>query len=179
MGTYQDGIAAMLGRSRRTLADNPTVGGGQSQIQVGQRPVVALPSGGQSFMQHNVAAVVMPAIGATVTVVTYTVPLGRYGFITRIANQFVGGGWTEGTGDLLWRLNADGIPIEGYDSLIASIGTMSGPANLDKNPIRIYENQIITLDLQNVNVVPAAQPLLGLLRGYIFPLEQESEESWL
>jgi hypothetical protein len=160
-------------------------GGGNSaltptgQIEVVDRPWLMMPAAGQGFMQPNIAAVVLGAIGTTTVVVTFTVPRRKNGSIEWISNQFVGGGWTEGNGALIWRVLADGIPVQGFDFIISSIGSMSNPADLRMSPIRIYENQVITLVVQNVAVVAAGQFLLGQLRGKLFPIEQEGQSTWL
>lgn len=145
------------------------------QVETVRPPWSETPSGGQPFTFLNAAAVSLPAIGSSVTVVTFQVPRRKNGVIEFVANQFVGGGWTEGTGDLIWRITADGVPIQGYDAMIASIGSLSNPGWLGSRPIRIYENQVIALVVTNVAVVAAGQPLLGLFRGGFWPIEQEGK----
>lgn len=153
--------------------------GAEDRVKVVETPWINLPAAGQPFVEMNRALVTLPAIGATVTVVTFTVPRRKNGAIEFIGNQFVGGGWTEGTGDLVWQLLADGVPLQGFDSIIASIGTISSPGNLGRSPFRIFENQVIELTLRNVAVAVAGQPLLGILRGKFYPLEQEGADTWV
>ncbi|KKK49572.1 hypothetical protein LCGC14_3133710, partial [marine sediment metagenome] len=145
----------------------------RSGTLVHRPPWVEFPAGGRSFTRLNNAAVTLPAIGSGVVVVSLTVPPRNNGIITGIANQFVGGGWTEGTAGLSWRLRADGFPIIGYDNIIASLGSTSNPSALGINPIRIFENQVIDLTARNVNILVAGQVLLGILRGKFYPLELE------
>jgi len=60
-------------------------------VTVPQLPVQNfMPPGGKPF--EFAAGVALPAIGATVTVLSFTVPRGQNGFVRRIANVFVGGG---------------------------------------------------------------------------------------
>ncbi len=181
MLTGEEALGALLAArvrpfSARVLQRRVEAEGG---VLVEKRPWVDLPAGGYSFVELNQAAVVLPAIGAEVVVISFRVPQGSNGIIDRVANQFVGGGWTEGTGDLLWRIQADSLPVRGYERMIASVGSTSNPADLQKSPIRIYENQLIELVARNVAIVVAAQPLLGLLGGYFYPIEQEGESYWL
>lgn len=153
---------------------------GAGQVETVRSPWVETPAGGQPFTFLNAASVTLPAQGATVTVVTFTVPRRKNGVIEFIANQFVGGGWTEGTGELVWRITADGVPIQGYDNIIGSIGSLSNPGWLGTRPIRVYENQIIALTLNNVGIAaPAGQALLGLFRGGFYSIEQEGQNTWL
>ena len=146
---------------------------------VEKKPWLDMPAGAFSFTQTNIAAVQLPAIGTSVDVVSFLVPAGMNGVITGIANQFVGGGWEEGSGALIWSLQADGAAIRGYEVLIASLGTTASPGDRSKNPVRIFENQLVKLVLQNVNILPAGQFLLGLLTGYFYPIASSLESEWL
>jgi len=142
-------------------------------------PWVEKTAGSQPFNQQNTAGVTIPAIGAEVTVVTFTVPPRKNGLIQNVSNQFVGGGWTEGSGDLVWRIEADGVPLQGLHNIIASMGSMSNPADFGQNNLAIYENQVIALIALNVAVPAAGQRLLGQFRGRYYPIEQEGQNTWL
>jgi hypothetical protein len=151
----------------------------QPSVTVQRDPWLDLPSAGEPYIFMNAGSVLVPAIGATVVVVTYQVPRRRNGNIEWIANQFIGGQGVEGTGVISWRLLLDGIPAKGYDNIPATIGTMSNPADLRESPIRIFENQIVSLVLVNIAFVPNQQVLLGMLRGKFWPLEQEGQGTWV
>ena len=127
----------------------------------------------------NRAQVNLPAIGATAIVVSFVVPRRKNGALEFVGNQFIGGGWVEGTGGLVWQVTADGVPIQGYDSIIGSIGSLSSPGDLGRSPTRLFENQVIQLTARNVNILVAGQVLLGLLRGKFYPLEQEGANTWV
>lgn len=142
-------------------------------------PWLMMPSGGEPFRFPNQSSVTLGAIAADTVVVAFNVPRGKNGAITIISNQFVGGGWTEGTGDLVWRIDINGVSCQGYNSILASIGSMSNPADLRFNPIRIRENDFVQLILNNVNVGVAGQMLLGQLGGFFYPLQQEPTSTWL
>jgi hypothetical protein len=141
-------------------------------------PWLDMPAGAYSFSQSNAAAVALPAIGVEVTVVTFQVPQGMNGVIQKIANQYIGGGWTEGTGDLVWRIEADGVSIRNYNNILGTLGTSAAPGDRTANPIRVYENQTIALIARNVNIGVAGSPLLGLLSGYFYPLTAEDSNTW-
>lgn len=142
-------------------------------------PWIAMPSGGEPFRYPNQAAVSLGAVGSDTVVVSFAVPRGKNGDITIISNQFVGGGWTEGSGGLVWRIDVNGVAVQGYNSILASIGSMSNPADLRLGPIRIRENDFVRLILNNVSVAQASQYLLGQLGGYFYPLTQEPTSTWL
>lgn len=128
----------------------------------------------------------LPAIGATVVILTYTVPPGRNGVIQKVANNFVGGGWVEGTGDVIWRILVDGTPPPGatnYDSILASLGSPANPVRIAG--FRIFENQVLTLVGFNNpagpdgGVIVAGQRLGARLVGHLYPREYEEDNIWV
>jgi len=126
------------------------------------------------------AYVALPAIGAEANVISFQVPLGRNGVIQAIANNFVGGGWAEGSGAVVWRIQVDGAPPPGatsYDLILGSLGSPANPVKI--SGFRIYENQVLTLVVRNVAVVVAGQLSGGRLLGYLYPREMEADNLWL
>jgi hypothetical protein len=134
----------------------------------------------------QLAYVLLPAIGATATIITFTVPIGRNGMIQKVACNFVGGGWTEGTGDVKWRVLVDGTPPPGatsYDSIVASLGSPAQPVGIAG--FRIFENQVLTLVAfndpagPNGGVIVAGQRVGGRLMGYLYPRDLEQDDIWI
>ena len=134
----------------------------------------------------QVSYVLLPAIGTTVTIISFQVPIGRNGIIRKIANNFVCGGWVEGTGDVIWRVLVDGTPPPGatsYDSISASLGSPANPVEIPG--FRIFENQVITLVGFNNpagpsgGVIVAGQRLGGRLVGYLYPRDSEIDGLWI
>jgi hypothetical protein len=128
----------------------------------------------------------LPAIGSTVIILSYTVPAGRNGLIQKVANNFVGGGWTAGTGDLIWRILVDGTPPPGassYNNILDSLGAIASPTKIAG--FRIYENQVITVIAFNNpagpdgGVVVAGQRVGARLAGYLYPREYEKDNIWV
>jgi hypothetical protein len=156
-----------------------------SLISIGALPVWLFPpSQWENIDQINYA--LLPAIGSQVTIISYTVPAGRNGVINKVANNFVGGGWVEGTGDVLWRILVDGTPPPGatnYDAILASLGSPAIPTSIAG--FRVFENQVITLVGFNNpagpggGVVVAGQRLGGRLLGHLFPREFEPDNIWV
>ena len=120
----------------------------------------------------DIAYIVLPAIGVTSIILQRIVEPGYNGVLVAFANNFVGGGWTEGSGAVTWQINIDGAPVPGYDLIPASLGS---PANPVRHPsgIRILEGSTITLLVTNVSVVPSAQLSGGRWQGYLYPKEYE------
>lgn len=135
----------------------------------------------------SLAYALLPAIGSTVTILTIAVPLGYNGVIKKVANNFVGGGWVEGTGDVIWKILVDGGGIPGansYSSIVASLGSPANPVELPGG-FRIFENQVLTLIAfnnpggPNGGVVVAGQRVGGRLVGYLYPRELEENDIWI
>ncbi len=134
----------------------------------------------------QIAYTLLPAIGATATILTFQVPVGRNGVINKVACNFVGGGWTEGTGDIIWRILVDKAPPPGatsYDSIPSSLGSPANPVAI--SGFRIFENQVITVvgfnnpGGPNGGVVVAGQRLGARICGFLYPREMEPEKTWI
>ncbi len=156
----------------------------------GQRPQALLPpwiyppTNWENIDQINYA--LLPAIGSTVTIISYVVPPGRNGIINKVACNFVGGGWVEGSGDILWRILVDGTPPPGatsYDAILASLGSPASPTGI--SGFRIFENQVVTAVAFNNpagasgGVVVAGQRVGARFVGWNYPTDIEEEDIWI
>jgi hypothetical protein len=133
----------------------------------------------------QIAYVTLPAINTEATILKFTVPIGRNGVINKVANNFVGGGWTEGTGDILWRILVDGAPppaANSYAAIPASLGSPANPTEI--SGFRIFENQVISVTIfnnplgPNGGIVVAGQLAGARLCGYLYPRELEDSNIW-
>jgi hypothetical protein len=134
--------------------------------------IVPQPPSGKAFEVHG--GIVIPAIGATGTVLSFTVPRGNNGFIRRIANVFVGGGFTDFSGAIVWQILIDqtkGIVAPGFDNMIASLGSVVSPSVIDG--IHIEEGTLVALTVKNVSVVVSGQLIGGRLGGSFHSIPQE------
>ena|SRR6266403_6159098 len=120
----------------------------------------------------DIAYVALPAIGASAVVLARTIEPGYNSVFLALANNFVGGGWTEGSGSVTWQVLIDGAALPGYDSIPASLGS---PANPVRHPsgFRVFESSTIQLIVTNVSVVLAGQLSGGRWQGYFYPKEYE------
>ena len=122
----------------------------------------------------------LPAIGADATILSFRVPTGRNGVIQKVANNFVGGGWTEGSGDVIWRILVDGATPPGANSYATILGSLGSPANpVGISGFRIFENQLLTFIAHNNAVIVAGQQVGARLVGYLYPREYEDENIWI
>ena len=138
-------------------------------------PWIEEPGSGEPFNYVNYVA--LPAIGTTAVILDFTVPEGRNGAIKWIGNNFVGGGWVEGTGAVVWRILRDDGFMKNHENLLGSLGNPDEPS--ETAPIRIFENERIRLVIDNIAVIVAVQLAGGRLSGWFYPRDEEPEETWL
>lgn len=120
----------------------------------------------------DIAYVAMPAIAASSVVLTRTIDAGYNAVLQSFANNFVGGGWTEGSGSVTWQILIDGAAVPGYDLIPASLGSPANPVH-HPSGIRVFESSTIQLIVNNVSVVLAGQLSGGRWQGYFYPKEYE------
>lgn len=115
--------------------------------------------------------VAYPAPGAgPVTVLAYTVPNGYRGAIRWLAIVAVGGGFIDGTGNVIWRIKRNQQWVQGYEMLTAQIGSWAEP---NPAPLEVQENETYTV---TVEVPATGTPQSGTtgarFRGWLQPLNQ-------
>ena len=137
-----------------------------------------VPNNWENIDQLNYAN--LPAIGAQATIITIRVPQGRNGIIRKVGNNFVGGGWVEGSGNITWQILVDGNPPPGATSYNNILGSLGSPANpVEISGFRVFENQTVTVVVNNVNVAVAGQLVGARLVGYFYPRELEDANIWI
>jgi hypothetical protein len=123
---------------------------------------------------ENAAYILLPAIGTTATILNFTVPKGNNGFIRRIANVFVGGGFVDGSGGIVWQILLDqtkNIVAPGFNNIVASLGSVSNPSPIDG--IHIFEGGLVALIVTNVSIVVSGQFVGGRLGGSFHSIPHE------
>lgn len=151
------------------------------QIVIPRLPVTNfMPAEGEDFEAHGYVA--LPAVGASAVVVSLPIPEGRMAMVKRVANVFVGGGFQEGQGGVVWQILLDGTPglvapvvAPFFDNIVASLGSVSAPSTIDG--IRVKENNLLQLIVKNVNIVVAGQFIGGRLGGYFYPIDLDPPEA--
>lgn len=150
------------------------------QIIIPRLPVTNfMPAGGEDFEAHGYVA--LPAIGASAIVVAVPIPEGRMAMVKRIANVFVGGGFQEGQGGVVWQILLDGTnpnnPVVApfFDNILASLGSVSAPSTIDG--IRVREDNLLQLIVKNVSIVVSGQVIGGRLGGYFYPIELDPDDA--
>lgn len=143
-------------------------------------PWIDPPAGSQPFQFFIPAATPLgPIAGGVQVVIVFQVPAGRNGVIAQIANEYNGGGWQQGDGNLAWQILVDGFPVQGFDNILSSLGTTAIPGDMKvRRQIVVRENQVVQLTANNIGVVGNGF-LVGMLAGYFWPLAQQEESIWL
>lgn len=142
---------------------------GGVNIYPSMAPWLWQPSAGLPFNPTNYVA--LPAIAAQAVIVEFRVPEGHNGVINQMGNNFVGGGFVDGSGTVVWRLLVDGVPYPNFGTIIASLGNPAAPSFVGS--VRIYEKQLVQLVATNVAIVVAGQLVGGRLSGWFFPRKLE------
>jgi len=137
-----------------------------------------MPPEGESF--DVAATVALPAIAATVVVAQVVVPAGRNGVLHRIANEFIGGGFVDGSGDIIWQIfqnlgqvGGTGVVAPYYDAIVNSLGTVPNPSLIDG--IRVKSGDVLAITLKNVSIPVAKQLVRARLGGYWYPVGLEPQ----
>lgn len=131
-----------------------------------RRPWLDPPDGAVPFDEQDGIALPM-VLGVDTTVLTFQVPDGFDGVINGVSNNFLGGGFVAFTGDIIWRILADGKAIRNFQNIRAEKGTVQQTRSV--SPIRIFSKQTITYVVDHI-----ANPLLNgqvvcSLTGYYYP----------
>lgn len=135
------------------------------QREATRLPPWVFPDGGHlPFIERN--AVTLPGIGGTATVLSFTVPRGMNGVIKRIANVYLGGGFVSGSGDIVWRILADGRPVRNFSNITSEFGSLESPLVVDD--LIVYSNQRIEYTVTHVANVALGDLTLCHMSGYFY-----------
>lgn len=116
-----------------------------------QRPWVAMPEGGRRFQPIAILSVASLTPG-TDTLIPFPqpfyVPIGFDGVITDVVMNVdppagSGTGFVEGSGDLVWRLSADGRYLRDLGNVLVQIGSLTNPSPTPRGGLRVYSHNLI------------------------------------
>lgn len=127
----------------------------------------------------NAGDVVIPAIGVEVPIFTFQVPKGQNGVMKEIGNVFIGSGFTDGSGQVIWRILQNNQAMRGKENVINSLGSVAQPSRIGGGGfMRILENDIIVMSVLNVSIVPGGQLIGGRLSGWFYPKDEDPQGIW-
>jgi len=123
--------------------------------------------------------IVIPAIGVELAIISFPVPKGQNGVLKTLANVLIGGGFTDGSGAIVWRILQNGQAVRGKENMLNSLGSVANPSAIGGGGfIRILENDLIQLTVLNVSIPPAGQIVAGRLSGWFYPKDQDPAGIW-
>lgn len=141
------------------------IAGASETPYVNQKPWIGEPDGSVPIISKQ--AIALGVVGVTVSVTLLALPEGFDAVIKWISNNITGGGFQDGSGDLIWTFLIDGRPIAGLEVLNTQNGTPSVP--IPVSPIRVRGGQTLTGQCNHVaNGALAGNVVMGAL-GYKYP----------
>jgi hypothetical protein len=152
----------LLGRKGFRDLDEP------ENYDPGTQPWLVRPIGFLDFFEVN--AITSPVVGASATVLTFTVPRGYDGVIEYLGNYLTGGGFVDASGDLVWRILADDRAIKNFGNITTQLGNLLNPSPIR---IRIYSGQVIKFTLSHIANAALDDQCICLLKGYYYPRKGE------
>jgi len=133
-------------------------------------PWIQRPSGFLDFDQVNAIALPGAPLPAAANVIFGNVPQGYDGVIEYYSCNFTGGGFVDGSGDIIWRVLADGRAIRNFENIQSEMGSLATPRPVK---IRIYSNQNYAFTVTHVANLLLAGNIICCLKGYFYPRKGE------
>lgn len=145
-------------------------GGGTSDMSgvpnlVVRRPWLEPPDGYVPYDEQSVAD--LPAVAANVILTTITVPDGMDGVINAISWNFVGGSFSQGSGDIVVQIRRNTTPIRNFQNILVEKGTIDIPRTI--SPIRVYSKEVIDIFVSHAANPALNGSIVGCLQGYFYP----------
>jgi hypothetical protein len=107
-------------------------------------PWIVMPPMGQRFSFFD--SIALPAEQVETDVTTFSVPQGYDGVISQHFHLFIpeaGGTFTEGSGQLTWRIRQNSRPVRGYNAMLTTQGGLQSPLVMDAGGLRLQSSQLL------------------------------------
>lgn len=131
-------------------------------------PWVVPPPGFRAFDVQNAIATPVALTTPASTVLSIRVPVGFVTYITGLSVVFSGGGFNQGSGDLVYSITVDGAPVKGYGQILTDLGTMQA-GNVQPRPVAgifATSQQLIEVKVLNVAQAGGGTFVVATLVGY-------------
>lgn len=139
-------------------------GGGDFQLAP---PWVEAP---QNFLSYDefglVALPASPSVDATI--LSMLVPDGYDGVIKTISLNFTGGGFVQGSGDIVWRILIDGQAVRNFSNITTEKGSPEQPRPLSGG-IRVFSGQLVTAVVNHASNVGLSGDATAGFGGWFYP----------
>jgi hypothetical protein len=149
------------------------------------RPWIAMPAEGRRFKPVGILPVPAPAgfngldtlipFGGTADG-TLVVPVGYDGVITDTVCEITangGTGFVEGSGDLTWRLSANGRFLRDMGNILVTEGSLTTPSPVPRGGLRVFSQDVIKFTVAfavgaDARINPAANVIVSVT-GWFYP----------
>jgi hypothetical protein len=136
-------------------------------------PLHLIPEQGREF--HKYGAIGVPLVPNLDTqIFQFDVPLGYDGIIYGVLCKYVGWGFTNGSGDLIWRFRMNRHWIKSLHEIPTELGDFTAYAQLDEF-VRVYSGQTIRAFgwlSPASGIVPAPDKrMIAAVQGWYYPME--------
>lgn len=148
-----------------TLVPQLAQGGG---TPLDSRPVIITPN---PFVAY-------PAPGAAAAdVISYLVPAGMFFVVSLLAIIHEGGGFVDGTGNIIWRVKINGAGVKGLSNLSSQVGSWAQPVPMH---FSAKENDLIEITVEvpaaAVQPPPAGTTTAARIHGYLYPIAKTQSQ---
>lgn len=131
-------------------------------------PHLDMPADGVPFDFSGVLATPAAPSGDTV-VLQFTVPSGFNGVIKDLSHNVTGGGFVQGSGDIVWRLSIDGRWVRNYGNLTVEFGRIDQPRAT--YGILLRSGQVFRYIVSNFGYTVPSSSIVVFARGWYWPME--------
>ena len=113
-------------------------------------------------------ATVPVAPSADTEVVFVVIPVGSDGTINTYSCNYLGGGFVDGSGDLIWRITIDGQPVRNFSNIKTERGSSAQPRVIPGG-LRVYSGQRVALVVNHPSNAALTEQTSGNLGGWTYP----------
>jgi hypothetical protein len=150
-------------------------------LPLGQRPYLTkpwatMPDGGREFSPQTQTLVSSVVEGTETTILSFETPFGYDGVINFVVANCLptasaGSNFTEGSGQITWRLKANGRHLRDWGDVLTSRGSLLNPSPIPERGLRIYSRNLIelTVTLQVASGLNASSNLVAMVMGWFYP----------
>lgn len=132
------------------------------------------PADSHPFQVNSQPAIAYPAPGAAaVQILSYVVPAGMLAVINALVIAAIGGGFSDFSGNVIWRCLINGAGIDGLENITAHMGDLNTP-----NPVQILlnENDVFQITVEvPATSIPQPGTTAARILGWTYPLGKVSD----
>lgn len=124
----------------------------------------------QNFLPFDETGLVdLPVVGsADTTILSMIVPDGQDGIIKGYSLNFTGGGFVQGSGDIVWRVLIDGQAVRNFSNITTEKGSPEQVRPISGG-IRIFSGQLVTAVVNHVADVTLSGKVSANFSGWYYP----------